>query len=639
MLEQAAVDWEAGAPRSIFFDDIYFSGDGADEAAHVFLAGSGLAARFAQARRFSIGELGFGAGLNVLAAWDLWRKTAKPPGARLNVLSFEKFPLSRADLKRASLLWPQFGDLSRTLLDLYPPPVCGVHHLRLAEDVTLALALGDAREMLPRMEASVDAWFLDGFAPSKNPEMWSQEVLREIARLSAPGATAATFTVAGSVRRALSTVGFAVEKRIGFGRKREMLSGRIAAPARSPRRSPWFACEPQALSLTAEVAIIGGGVAGASLAYETTLAGLQPTIIDPCGIAGGASGNPAGLVMPRIDVGNGSAGGFFLGAYLHVLRTIGAVETRCGERFFNPCGVLLKAATEDERRRHEKILGGRFLPDGWIERRDDGLFFPQSGVVDPIRYCFALAGATPVDRRRAVSLALAPDGATIWFEDGRAQRFDAVVLANGCEASRFREARSIPLAGVMGQVDYFPTAPSPAFATAFGPYAAPAPGGGLLIGATYGPVGAAASSSNIASTRANIAALASEMPTLASALDPSASRPRAAVRCQTPDRMPVAGRLPDWSFYAGAYDGLRFGRRADYPIGRAVPGAYILAGLGSRGLLTAPFAAAMVAADMTGAPADSEIAEALHPARFFIRDLKRSRARLPLAAGSGLSAP
>ncbi|MFZ5616125.1 MAG: bifunctional tRNA (5-methylaminomethyl-2-thiouridine)(34)-methyltransferase MnmD/FAD-dependent 5-carboxymethylaminomethyl-2-thiouridine(34) oxidoreductase MnmC [Pseudomonadota bacterium] len=626
-IETAKVDWAADAPRSIFFGDIYFSGDGAGEARHVFVDGNDLQSRFASAQRFSIGELGFGTGLNILVASDLWRRTAKLAGARLHFLSFEKHPLLRDDLARALSAFPQFEALGEPLLAQYPPPVEGVHRLRLADDVSLTLVLGDARRMLAATEASINAWFLDGFAPSRNPDMWTPEVFDEIARLSSAGATAATFSVAGIVRRALEGAGFEVGKRPGYGRKREMLTARIAEPAAKSNRAPWFANESlKPLPSGASVAIIGGGVAGASLARELAFAGLQPTIFERDAIASGASGNPAGLIMPRLDLGGGSSSQFFRIAYLHVLRTIASIEGASGERIYKPCGVLLKAATDEERARQERIVAAKLFPSGWIEARDDGLFFPQAGVIDPPRYCALLAAGARIVRERTISLEALAEGVIVRSEDGAHERFDAAVIANGRDALRFVEARSLPLSGVAGQIDFFPGAAPPPHAVAFGPYAAPAPTGGIVIGATYEKIDAGEEPRTSAAASAeNIASVGAVLADLAQGLAPSVSQPRASIRCQTPDRLPVAGPLPDWSYFGGVYDNLRLGKKSDYPPGRVTPGVFILAGLGSRGMVTAPYAAAMMAAEMTGAPIEREIAEALHPARFFIRDLKRSQ--------------
>ncbi|MBB5517285.1 bifunctional tRNA (5-methylaminomethyl-2-thiouridine)(34)-methyltransferase MnmD/FAD-dependent 5-carboxymethylaminomethyl-2-thiouridine(34) oxidoreductase MnmC [Amphiplicatus metriothermophilus] len=633
----AEVDWEDGAPRARAFGDVYFSGHGPAEAAHVFMNGNDLPRRFAKGGRFAIGELGFGSGLNVLMSWALWRETDKPAGARLRVFSVEAWPLSAQDMARAHAAWPALAELSARLRALLPPPVAGFHRLDLDGDVALTLAYGEAGAMLARAEGEIDAWFFDGFAPSKNPEMWRAALFREAARLSKPGATFATFTVAGAVRRRLAEAGFAHEKRPGFGRKKEMLAGRLDAPtvARS-KRAPWFQSVNGArLDPGARVAVIGGGIAGASMARAAQRAGLVPVIFEAEALAAGASGNPAGLVMPRLDLDAGPAARFFLAAYLYAIRVLNdladASDAGMGEEerpIYLPCGVLLGAKDAADKDRLERIAQSGLLPPDWLKREADGLFLPQAGVIDPRRLVEALAGAAPVVRARARRLVR--DGAAIAVETdgGLHEGFAAAVLANGADALRFVEARGLPLTRVAGQIDWFPDVAPPSGARACGAYAAPAPQGGLVIGATYERlgVGAAPSSSRRAS-EANIAALAAVAPAIARRLDPAAARPRASVRCQTPDRLPVAGPAPDLGFYGAAYDDLRAGARRAFPPGEALPRVYILAGLGSRGLVTAPLAAAMIAAEMTGepAPVDHEIAEALHPARFFIRALRRAR--------------
>ncbi|MGE0181308.1 MAG: bifunctional tRNA (5-methylaminomethyl-2-thiouridine)(34)-methyltransferase MnmD/FAD-dependent 5-carboxymethylaminomethyl-2-thiouridine(34) oxidoreductase MnmC [Parvularculaceae bacterium] len=628
-VEQAKVDWEANAPRSVFFDDIYFSGDGLEETRHVFLAGNDLASRFSEAGRFAIGELGFGSGLNILAAWDLWRRTAKPAGARLELLSFEKHPLSAEDLGRTHAALPDIAELSARLIALYPALMRGRRRIALDADVALTLVFDDARDGLRNTDAAIDAWFLDGFAPAKNPDMWSEEIFAEIARLSKQGATASTFTVAGSVRRAMQAAGFNVEKRAGYGRKREMLTARIDTPPTVSSPAPWFhaACASPAAP-GAEIAIIGAGVAGTSLAREMRRNGFQPTLVDPHGIAGGASGNPAGLIMPRLDLGAGAGARFFIAAYLEALAAIDAIERESGAGFFNRCGVLLKAVKDETKARLEKITAARLLPDGYMTLRDDGLFFPQAGVIDPARCCALLAAETPLVGARVLSLAAADGKIILRTDDGGERAFAAAVIANGRDALKFRETRTLPLSGVMGQIDHFAAADAPGHAIAFGPYAAPAPEGGLVIGATYEKIAAHETAATSAeATLSNIDALGAALPAIAAALDAKGSSPRASVRCQTPDRLPVVGAMPDWSHYGAEYDDLRVGRKRDYAPAQSVPGLFILSGLGSRGLVTAPLAARMIVAMMAGAPApvERDISEALHPARFFIRDLKRSQ--------------
>ncbi|MHA7871650.1 MAG: FAD-dependent 5-carboxymethylaminomethyl-2-thiouridine(34) oxidoreductase MnmC, partial [Hyphococcus sp.] len=374
---------------------------------------------------------------------------------------------------------------------------------------------------------------------------------------------------------------------------------------------------------------IGGGIAGASLARALLHAGLSPVVFERTAPASGASGNPAGLIMPRLDAADTPAGRFHASAYLYTVQLLQRLQETTHAALFNPCGVVLHATSERERKRQSTLLAQHALPEGWIAPEKDGLFFPQGGVVHPPSFVRTLLGATPVRTESVMRIRRADAGWRIETgSNAGAAIFDAVVIANGLDALRFGQARSLPLAGAAGQVDWFPDISAPETARAFGPYAAPVRDGGLIIGATYAPIAISAAPSFTAeATDTTIKAVARTLPSLAARLDAKASRPRASVRCVTPDRLPVAGPAPDWGFYGGAYDGLRTGRRTDYPDGVMLEGMFILTGLGSRGLVTAPLAAAMITAEMTGAPApvDFAVAEALHPARFFVRDLKRGK--------------
>ncbi len=645
-LARAKLDWGAAdtdrpAPRSVVFDDIYFSEDGLAETTHVFLAANDLQLRFENAQRFAIGELGFGTGLNFLVAWDLWRRTKKPAAARLHFLSVEAFPLEREDLRKANRAWPTLADLSQQLIAAYPPPHRGFHQLAFDDGITLTLYFGDALEGLARAEAQIDAWFFDGFAPDRNPAMWSPEIFTEAARLSASAATFGTFTVAGAVRRALTAAGFAPEKRPGFGRKREMLAGRLKQPSDNKTIRPaWFNTRPVSpLNTTARIAIIGAGIAGASLAYALNALGLAPVVYETQAPASGASGNPAGLIMPRLDVDTTPTAHYFAHAYLHTIRLLNKLQHDAPAPVFNACGVRLCAAYGHDKARHAKRLAMAALPEGWIEAAGEDLHFPQAGVVDPTGFVRALLGETRLRQTKIIRLDRQDGQWRTEDADGNHDLFDVVIIANGLDALSFTQVSALPLAGALGQIDWFPEAlapeaPAPENATAFGPYIAPAPQGGLVIGATYAPIEIGRSPAfSQEATQTNIDAVRAKFPELGAALTPGGARPRASIRCTTPDRSPIAGAVPDWAFYADAYDGLRHGLTHAYPDGQSQDGLYILTGLGSRGLVSAPLAAAMIAAEIAGAPAPVEagVAEALHPARFFVRDLKRVKTKKSLS--------
>lgn len=207
-------------------DDVYFSrAGGLEETRFVFLQHNQLAERFAACEgHLCIVESGFGTGLNFFATLTEWRKANVKEGAQLTYVSFEKSPLPPEAIRGALAGYAELSGVVEAWLPYYPLPIEGVHQIRLG-NVTLQLVLGDMQEWLPQLAFKADAWFLDGFAPAKNPDMWSEVMMSEIANHTKQSGTLATFTAVGAVRRALQTGGFEMQKVSGFGRKREMLVG------------------------------------------------------------------------------------------------------------------------------------------------------------------------------------------------------------------------------------------------------------------------------------------------------------------------------------------------------------------------------------------------------------------------------
>ena len=228
-LEAACLTLAAnGTPFSPIYNDIYHSSAGAHaQANHVFLAGNGLPERWAQRAQFSIVETGFGLGLNFLATWQAWRDD--PRRCRtLHFVSLEKHPLAVADLAQVHAAWPELAPLAEELRRHWPALEAGAHELEFdGGRVRLTLYFGDAVTLLPTLDTAADAFYLDGFSPAKNPELWSPALCGLLARLAQPGATLATWSVAGGVRRALAAAGFVVARRPGFAGKRQMLVGRF----------------------------------------------------------------------------------------------------------------------------------------------------------------------------------------------------------------------------------------------------------------------------------------------------------------------------------------------------------------------------------------------------------------------------
>ncbi|WP_340646098.1 tRNA (5-methylaminomethyl-2-thiouridine)(34)-methyltransferase MnmD [Phenylobacterium sp.] len=586
---------EEGHPRSRLYDDVYFSKeDGLAESRAVFLAGCGLPIAWAGRDRFVVGELGFGTGLNLLALLDLWR-TTREPHAHLHVFSVEAHPLSADEARRALAAWPELADLARLLTDCWPGEARGFHRVDLPEvHATLDLAVMGAHQGLEGWQGRADAWFLDGFSPALNPDMWDEALLALVAKRSAPGARAATFTVAGAVRRGLQGAGFTAEKRPGHGRKRERLEARLPGAHLS--------------APTPRVVIVGAGIAGASAARSLRALGCEPILIDAEGFGAGASGNPAALVTPRLDAGLGPLAALFAQAYRRALALYEEVPDAILSR-----GVLQLADGERDLRRFAKISGSDLFEPGALAPRDAseasarmgeavsaGLDLTGALTITPPAVLAAWGGvvrrATVVGLHRSVGVwrLVGADGATI-------AEAEAVILATGHQPL-WPQPEIRPVRGQASWVQDFDKAP----AAAWGGYVLPTRRG-LLFGATHDreDLGTEVRETDHARNRATLTAA---LPVLARRLEGQALEGRASVRATTADHLPLAGAAP------GAEDGL-----------------FLLGGFGSRGFCLAPLLAEHVVALALGAPSPipAGLSELVDPARFLRRAMRRGRTSAP----------
>jgi len=540
---------EDGLPQSSLYGDVYFSSvDGLAETRAVFLAGCGLPERFSQS--FTVGELGFGSGLNIAALLDLWRRE-KPEGGRLHIFSIEAHPLDRDEAARILAHWPELGEAAQVLLDRWPGRAKGFHRVDLPGfDAVLDLAVMDVIEALEAWDGAADAWFLDGFSPALNPAMWREEVLTAVASRSAPGARAATFTVAGAVRRGLQAAGFEIAKRPGFGRKRERLEAWLPG-----QREP----KPRPNSL----AVIGGGIAGASLARAARAEGLVVTVIDDPGRVA-ASGNPAALVTPALDAGGGPRAALYAQAFA---RAVTLYEAEPGAIIARE--VLQLPASERDPARFAKVAEQDLFEPGAMVMRGDALAMTQALVIEPAVVTTAWSGE--VVRRRVARLEHSSQGWNLFDDAGDLiLTADRLALAGGAATGAL--AAEIRLKPVRGQASW--TDGETTAATGFGGYAVPTRDG-VLFGATHDRDQTATDVRPEDHVR-NLDTLAKGLPDLAARLAGKPLEGRAAVRATTPDRLPLAGIRDD--------------------------GLVILTGLGSRGFCLAPLLAEHLIAQVLGRP-------------------------------------
>ena len=559
-----------GAPHSGRFGDVYFSReDGLAESRAVFLTGCGLPEAWAGRRRFTVAELGFGTGLNIAALLDLWRRE-RPAGGRLHVFTVEGFPLTRHDAARALSTWPELAEATEALLAAWPEPTPGFHRMDLPGfDATVDVAIGDAAWALSEWSGLADGWFLDGFAPSTNPGMWTDAVMDGIVARSAPDARLATFTVAGTVRRGLAERGFVVEKRPGHGRKRERLEARLTGAA-LPDAPP-------------SVAVIGAGIAGASMARALAATGLKATVVEQHRPGAGGSGFPAALVTPRLDAGDEDIAALHARALSRATDLYAATPDAVIAR-----GVLQLEQAPRDAARFDKVAAQRVWAADSMTPLDTAACSTRVG--EPVEVGGLMMSEAIAVRPAAVLADWLAQGDVItgtvdrieataagWrLIDPRGQillETDVVVIAGGWGAARLLEALS--LSPVRGQADWVEGMDGQALA--WGGYAVPT-GSGLLFGATHDR-GRMDVDVDPADSARNLETLSARLPRLAarvSAAGPSLAR--AAVRATTPDRLPVAGPV------AGS------------------PGLWVLGGLGSRGFCVGPLLAEHVAAEIAGTP-------------------------------------
>ncbi|MCH8488940.1 MAG: FAD-dependent 5-carboxymethylaminomethyl-2-thiouridine(34) oxidoreductase MnmC [Oceanicaulis sp.] len=612
----AQLDWPSG-PQARDHGDMYFQPeDGLAEARAVFLSGARYPERFHGAVNL-VGELGFGTGLNFLALWDNFRRHA-PASARLHMVSVEGFPLTRADAGRALAMFPELAPLAEALLDAWPSPHCGPHR-RVFDGgrVCLTIHHDTAAAALDEMDLAAESWFLDGFAPAKNPDMWDEGVLARVASMCAPGARAVTFTVAGAVRRGLASAGFDVAKRPGFGRKRERLEAVYGGPPRTPPTGP-FAPAPQ---IDGELAIIGGGIAAASLADAFARRGRQVTVFAEGGWGAGASGAPLGLLTPRLEAADRPHSRALLAAFDF------AVQRYRQTGAFEGAGVLRLGEAARLQRLADALdddftwLEDAVVSTGWAS---PGLLMARAGTFEPARLLAALGGAAELRDVRVAALEPDPDGVRLTGEGGAdLGAFAAVILAGGA-AGRHLMADQLPLEATAGQSAVFDSDRAPVSAAAWGGYAAAMPGG-LMLGATHDKGDDPGDADR---AEAALRALAQEGPAgLAQALGPVRAR-WGGVRAAAPDRLPVIGPLPDETFSTrwAAHAQGRAAAPPPEPGAGLAPRVFTLTGLGARGVAHAPLLAEALASMLCGEPAPLERAAlaALHPARFAWRALKRS---------------
>lgn len=613
----AEVDFsDPGAPAAPAYGDVYHSRAGAlPQARHVFIAGNGLPGRWQGRERFVVLETGFGLGNNFLATWDAWRQDPARC-ERLVFVSIEKHPLRHEDLARAHAASP-LPDLAAQLIQRWPPLTSGLHTLSFEGGrVELLLGLGEARVLLRELVLQADAFYLDGFAPSRNPELWDEYLLKGLARHAAPGATAATWSISRPMRRALAATGFEVGLAPGFANKPEMSIARFA-----PRHTPQRPAGREPLAPGARHAVVvGAGLGGAACALALARQGVACTVIDALAApAQASSGNPAGLFHGTVNPDDGPHARFNRAAALAtqaLLAELGLahqhgllrLETRLAPDAMQGAPGYVQALSAEAA---SALAGTALAHPAW--------FYPGGGALDPGAYTRAMLAASGATLRLGMAVSALREAAGGWQllgpDGGVVASAPLVVLAGGHgQLPLLAQLTDLPqdLVVQRGQLSHLANAPwCPALPIAGEGYAIADGQGGLWCGATAqdGDLDPALREADQADNLARYARLAGRADAPCSAL-----AGRVGWRLIAPDRLPLIGGLASAGPLA---EQLRLQPRR--------PGLVLCTAFASRGIGWAALAGRLAAALALGSPRplEADLLDAVDPARFALRRLRR----------------
>lgn len=657
-INNANIQWdESGQPISNHYGDYYFSRvSGLDESRYVFLQHNNLTERFQQLeplQNFTIAETGFGTGLNFLATWQLWEKQA-PATAQLHFISVEKHPLSPEELTRSLRLWPELKAYADILIAAYPPNHPGTYRLNLTDKISLSLMIGEAEHCFKSLSASVDAWFLDGFTPSKNPAMWTERLFKLLARNSQNSTTYSTFTAASIVRRGLEAAGFSIEKAKGYGLKREMLHGYYQENDEVTDSTPGWFCLPKAPP-PSEVIIIGAGIAGCSSARALADKGIKVALLDQHKeIANEASGNPQGVLYAKLPAQPTKASRIHWAGLHYSLRQIKQLIPN-----WEPSGVLQLGTSESEQAKQQKLSNSGSYPNSEVQYisaqqtseiagiplSHPGLWFPQAGWISPKTWCQTLinhpninvikqctvTGLKQVEKQGEKAEEKQELEKDWLLETSKGpMRCDTVILCCANQARQFSYSDWLPTKSIRGQVSSVTTQQSSDLQCVLCSkgYVSPPVDNQWCFGATFNLHEDSNELRDI-DHQENLAHIDDISPALAANLDSvtrSEWQGRVAFRCTSPDYLPMVGPVPIFDKFVEDFQELRHNAKAHISTQATyTEGLYVNIAHGSKGLITAPLCAELLANQICNEPLplEKELIHSLLPARFIVKKLAK----------------
>ena len=655
-MQYTNLTWRDGQPYSEIFDDIYYSSDegedisGENEFNHVFFKNNGLPGRWQGRDDFVIAELGFGSGLNCILTIREWLKHCAESGEKktLHYIAIEKHPLSPAAISVLIMRYPELKPFCDELLANYPPAINASHNRRLFDNrVVIHFKFMDVADALENDSLKVDAWFLDGFSPAKNPGMWSPELFMMVANNSRRSATCSTYTSAGFVKRNLQDAGFVVNKVKGYGKKRDMLVAELAdnsKPGNSKplkyKNKPWFEPPRINMSCNKEAAIVGGGIAGLTLAYALVQRGWSVTIIDKHGTKQNeATSNPAPIVYPRLSINNDVDTEFFTAAYCYALHVLKSLQAKSQRQFWFDEGLL---QLMDGKRIKQIIDKFKFnsdfisITDGAVDQiiteQDEQTVveYNSAGVVLPDVLCEVLKSECG-DKLKFIEAEVREieyDGKQ-WLCSGDSRLIkeaECLIIASGAQINDLSPVIKFPVEAIRGQVMVLnENRASHQIKKTLNAdvHITPAIDGKHYLGASY-----TRDCKNLDVCEADNRKLLKSLDKLYPGVFTEADHFETWVgfRTVSKDRVPIVGAVADASFFKKEYADISHGHTVkSYKSASHLNGLYVSAAHGSRGFTSSFISAEIIASQITGEPlpVNKKVLDYLNPSRFIVNDLKR----------------
>lgn len=649
--------WRDGQPFSEMFDDIYYSSNegenisGEREFNHVFFKNNGLPERWQTGNDFVIAELGFGSGLNCLLTIRAWlQHLADTKQTKcLHYIAIEKYPLSAETIVTLISRYPELKTLCDELVENYPPAVETSHSRRLFDGkVVIHYKFMDVFAALKDEQFHVDAWYLDGFTPARNTDMWSQALFLKLAQNSNQGARCSTYTAAGFVKRNFMAAGFEVTKVPGYGKKREMLVAVYKGAEKKAfnyKDRPWFRLPEPPVVKRKHATVIGAGIAGLSAAYALIRRGWQVTIIDRHeAVAKEASSNPVALVYPRLSINNKFDTDFYIAAYYHALYELDKLQSNSPQQFWFDTGlsqVMDKTRITEIINRFEfnqdvLSISERSINSNDVNQKEKVVVdIKKAGVVMPGVLCETIkakCGDKLTIKQATVEQIKPVDGGWQCLADSQLiDEAEILIVANGVSLNALGGLISFPVEEIRGQVVALrANTLSQAMVSSVNAevYLTPSINNFHYLGASYtrGNDNAAIDADDTAWLLKKLAdnVTAEVVADVFSQLD--CVDAWVGFRAMSKDRVPIVGGVPDASFYHAEYADICHGNVIKSYLGaQYMNGLYVTSAHGSRGFTSSFLAAEIIASQIQGEPAPvaKRIVDYLSPSRFIVNQCKR----------------